>query len=140
MDIYAVNLPVVEYIAQSSSKRLTVNQRPYKMMVLKEIPMSAAVDWNQRRINARMGIPNAALPVSAILPQPARPGPTMASDWQRRKAAEMGTSIPSGATQGQAASIIKTAMAKEAAAEAVRRADQIHLDACMARFDRACGL
>ena len=97
------------------------------------------IDWNQRRTNTRMGIPNATLPVAAILFQPSRPGPTMASDWQRRKAAELGTTIPALATQGQAAAIIKAAMAKEVAAEAARRADVAHLNACMARFDRACG-
>ena len=96
--------------------------------------------WSDWRTARRMGLP-ATMPATPAptLAQPSRPGPTMASDWQRRKAAELGTTIPALATQGQAAAIIKAAMAKEVAAEAARRADQKHLNACMARFDRACG-
>ena len=68
--------------------------------------------WSDWRTARRMGLP-ATMPATPAptLAQPSRPGPTMASDWQRRKAAELGTTIPALATQGQAAAIIKAAMA-----------------------------
>lgn len=96
--------------------------------------------WNDWRTRAAFKNAASRPSPSRVVAQPSRPDPTMMSSFQAGLLARYGITLPASTTQGQAAAALKTAMAKEVAAQAARKADQIHLDACMARFDRACGL